>query len=132
MSADTQRLRRYRQQSLRLLDSALDQMRGGGWSQCEELLWASLTLAVKGVALSRAEILEGDQGVRDYAVRLGREQRDRRIREAFDQLVTFADVADRLRESRSRADHLFLVLEDVRGAVHQLWEMVPREEEDER
>jgi len=132
MGVDTQRLRRYRQQSLRLLDSALDQMRGGRWSQCEELLWASLTLAVKGVALSRAEVLEGEQGVRDYATRLGREQRDRRLREAFDQLTNFADAADRLRESRSRADQLFMVLEDVRGAVHRLWEMVPREEEDER
>jgi len=107
-------------------------MRGGRWSQCEELLWASLTLAVKGVALSRAEVLEGEQGVRDYATRLGREQRDRRLREAFDQLASFADAADRLRESRSRVDHLVLVSEDVRGAVHRLWELVPWEEEDER
>jgi len=132
MRTDTERLRRYRQQSLRLLNSALDQMRSGRWSQSEELLWASLTLAVKGVALSRAEVVHGDPDVREYAARLGRELRDRRIREVFDQLATFGDTADRIRESRSRVDGLFLALEDVRGAVLRLWEMVPREEEDER
>lgn len=130
MAVDTHRIRRYRTQSLRLLDSALSQMRGGKWSRSEDLLWGSLTLAVKAVALSRGIALVGDEGIREYAVRLGRESRDRRIREAFDQLMSFGDLAQRVRESRTRMDHLFPLLDDVTSAVERLWEMVPADEED--
>ena len=50
--AASTRIQRYRQQSLRLLDSALTEMRTGRWLRSEELLWGSLTLAVKAVAFS--------------------------------------------------------------------------------
>ncbi len=129
--APTLKIRRYRQQSLRLLDSALNEMRGGRWMRSEDLLWGSLTLAVKGVALSREQVLEGDEAVREYATRLGQQHRDRRIREAFQQLSGFSDTVDRVRESRSRMDHLFLMLDDISSAVERLWELVPEEEPDE-
>ena len=129
--APTLKIRRYRQQSLRLLDSALNEMRGGRWMRSEDLLWGSLTLAVKGVALSREQVLEGDEAVREYASRLGHQHRDRRIREAFQQLSGFSDTVDRVRESRSRMDHLFLMLDDISSAVERLWELVPEEEPDE-
>ncbi len=129
--APTLKIRRYRQQSLRLLDSALNEMRGGRWMRSEDLLWGSLTLAVKGVALSREQVLEGDEAVREYATRLGQQHRDRRIREAFQQLSGFSDTVDRVRESRSRMDHLFLMLDDISSAVERLWELVPEKESGE-
>ena len=91
MPLDHQRILRYRKQSLQLLESAFDQMRSGRWSRSEDLLWGSLTLAVKGVALSPGEQLDGDEAVREYATQLGRERRDRRIREAFSQLADFGE-----------------------------------------
>ena len=127
----TLKIRRYRQQSLRLLDSALNEMRGGRWMRSEDLLWGSLTLAVKGVALSREQVLEGDEAVREYATRLGQQHRDRRIREAFQQLSGFSDTVDRVRESRSRMDHLFLMLDDISSAVERLWELVREKESGE-
>ncbi len=130
MAVDTRRISRYRTQSLRLLDDALGQMRGGRWARSEDLLWGSLTLAIKAVALSRGQDLEGDEAVRDYATQLGRERRDRRIREAFSQLASFAESVQRVRESRARADHLFPTLDDVSAAVERLWEMVPRDDEE--
>ena len=87
MAVDTTRINRYRPQSLRLLDNALGDIRGGRWAQSEDLLWGSLTLAVKAVALSRRQELDGDQAVREYAAQLGRERRDKRIRESFDRLA---------------------------------------------
>ena len=129
--APTVKIRRYRQQSLRLLDSALNEMRGGRWMRSEDLLWGSLTLAVKGVALSREQVLEGDEAVREYATRLGQQHRDRRIREAFQQLSGFSDTVDRVRESRSRMDHLFLMLDDISSAVERLWELVPQDKSGE-
>ena len=51
---DEDRLLRYRSQSLRLLRDAIEEIRAGRWERCEELLWGSLTQAVKGVALGRA------------------------------------------------------------------------------
>ena len=128
MAVENQRIRRYRRRSLHLLQSALDQMRGGRWSRPEDLIWGSLTLAVKGVALSRGEELDGDEAVKAYAQQLGREKRDRRIREAFDQVGSFGDTLERVRESRSGVDHLFMRLEDVKSAVERLWSMVPNVE----
>ena len=122
---DQDRIVRYRGQSLRLLQDAMDEIRGGRWGRCEELLWGSLTLAVKGVALGRSQELDGLKAVEDYAKALGDENRDRRIREAFLKLSSFGEVAEKVRESRIRADHLVQTLEDVTGAVERLWDMAP-------
>lgn len=115
------KIQRYRRQSLRLLDSAFGEMRSGRWVRSEELIWGSLTLAVKGVALTLGDELEGDEAVRRYATQLGRNHRDRRIREAFSQLSAFSETVDQIRESRSRVDYLFLQLDDVGAAVERLW-----------
>jgi len=122
---DEDRMVRYRGQSLRLLQDAMDEIRGGRWGRCEELLWGSLTLAVKGVALGRGKELDGLKAVEDYAKELGDENRDRRIREAFTKLAAFGETAEQVRESRIRADHLAQTLEDVTGAVERLWDMAP-------
>ena len=129
---DTQRIRRYRSRSLQLLESALNELRGGRWSRSEDLLWGSLTLAIKGVALSRGRQLQDEEAVRDYATQLGRERRDRRIRDAFSHLSSFADSLERISESRSRVDRLLPALEDIISVVEQLWGMVPRDVEDDR
>ena len=123
--AASDRIQRYRQQSLRLLDSALTEMRSGRWLRSEEQLWGSLTLAVKAVGLTQGDEIESNEAVQEYASRLGQQHRDRRIREAFKQLSGFSDTVDRVRESRSRMDYLFLILDDVSSAVERLWELVP-------
>ena len=122
---DEDRLLRYRGQSLRLLQDAMDEIRQGRWDRCEELLWGSLTLAVKGVALGRGRELDGLKAVEEFALELGQENRDRRIREAFTKLASFGETAEKVRESRIRADHLVATLEDVTGAVEKLWDMAP-------
>ena len=116
---------RYRSQSLRFLQDAMDQIRTGRWDRCEEFLWGSLTLAVKGVALGRGRELDGTKAVEDYAHELGQENRDRRIREAFLKLKNFGETAELVNESRIRADHLVATLEDVTGAVDKLWDLAP-------
>jgi len=130
MAQDLQRIRRYRKQSFQYLDLAFGEMRVGRWSRTEDLLWGSLTLAVKGVALSRGEPVEDQEAVREYAAQLGREYRDRRVREAFTQLSTFADWVEHVRQLRYRVDHLVPVLEDISSAVERLWEMVPKDDTD--
>ena len=124
MAVDTSRITRYRSQSLRLLESAMEQMRAGRWERAEDLMWGSLSLAVKGVALSRGQDLEGDEAVQAYATQVGQERRDRRIREAFPQLSKFGETVTRVRDSRARVDHLFRILEDVMAAVEHLWDLV--------
>ena len=122
---DQDRIVRYRGQSLRFLQDAMDQIRTARWDRCEELLWGSLTLAVKGVALSQGQELDGLKAVEDYAHGLGEENRDRRIRESFLKLKGFGDTAALVNESRIRADHLVATLEDVTGAIEKLWDMAP-------
>ncbi|HIM78639.1 MAG: hypothetical protein BZY68_00295 [SAR202 cluster bacterium MP-SAtl-SRR3965592-G2] len=130
MATETARINRYRSQSLRLLDNALGDMRGGRWAQSEDLLWGSLTLAVKAVALSRGQSLNDDKSIREYAEQLGQERRDKRIRESFDRLAAFGESLQNIRESRGRLDRLFSILDDVASAVEQLWDLVPVEYED--
>ncbi|MCH2519597.1 MAG: hypothetical protein MK210_15595 [Dehalococcoidia bacterium] len=130
MATETARINRYRSQSLRLLDNALGDMRGGRWAQSEDLLWGSLTLAVKAVALSRGQSLSDDISIRQYAEQLGQERRDKRIRESFDRLAAFGESLQNIRESRGRLDRLFSILDDVASAVEQLWDLVPVEYED--
>jgi len=105
-------------------------MRGGRWAQSEDLLWGSLTLAVKAVALSRGQSLNDDISIREYAEQLGQERRDKRIRESFDRLAAFGESLQNIRESRGRLDRLFSILDDVASAVEQLWDLVPVEYED--
>ena len=121
-AAVNRRLERYRSQSLRLRDDALDEMQSGRWLRAEELLWGSLTLAVKGAALSRGQELADDAAVKAYANRLGRRLRDRRIRDSFTRLDQFSDAVDRARESRRRMDQVFQILEDTTAAVERLWD----------
>lgn len=124
----SQRLVRYHSQSVRLLRDAMNEARQARWLRCEELLWGSVTLAVRGLALSRGDEVEERQAVEEYARKLGQEYNDRRIRDAFSRLGSFADAADRVRESRSGAQHLVAVLEDITAAIERLWDFLPMDE----
>ena len=119
------RLTRYHGQSVRLLRDAMNEARQSRWLRCEELMWGSITLAIRGVALSRGDQVDDRQAVEQYAQDLGRERNDRRIRDAFTRLNSFADAADRMRESRAGAQHMVTVLEDVTAAVERLWDFLP-------
>ena len=124
------RLARYHGQSVRFLRDAMNEARQSRWLRCEELLWGSATLAVKGVALTRGDEVDDRRAVEEYAQGLGREINDRRIRDAFSRLNSFADAADRVRESRAGAQHLIAVLEDVTSAVEKLWDMLPMDDQE--
>ena len=121
---DLTRINRYRSQSIRLLNAAMNELQGGKWTRSEELLWGSLTLAVKGAALSRGANVDDDPSVKEYAKALGNELRDRRVREAFEQLASLNDSLERSRETRRRLDRVYRVLEDIGGAIERLWDLV--------
>ena len=119
------RLARYRSQALRLLDSAQAAMSRGQWNQSEELLWGSLVAAARGVALWHGEPVDSDDALRDFLRRLGSQEQDRYIRDAFDHLSALSDAAERVRERRSRVDYLFLAMDDVTEAVERLVARIP-------
>ena len=122
------RIERYRSRSFQYLENAYSELRRGKWSRSEELLWGSLSLAVKGVALSQGKDLQEQEEIQAYATRLGQDWRDRRIRDAFSQLSKFGEAAQRARESRYRIDRLSIMLDDLRSAVEQLWAIARRDE----
>ena len=123
------RLARYNGQSVRLLRDAMNEARQARWLRTEELLWGSVTLAVKSVALIRGDEVGDRKSVEEYAQALGREHNDRRIRDAFSRLSNFPDAADRMRDSRGGAQQLISILEDVTSAVEKLWDLVPLNED---
>ena len=119
------RLARYRGQALRLLESAQVSMQRGQWNQAEELLWGSLVAAARGVALWRGEPTDNDADLRDFVRRLGQEERDRYIRDAFDHLSALYEAAERVRERRSRVDYLFMAMDDLTEAIERLVARIP-------
>ena len=119
------RLTRYRSQALRLLDSAQTAMARGQWNQSEELLWGSLVAAARGVALWHGEPADSDAARRDFLRRLGEQERDRYIRDAFDHLSALSAAAERVRDRRSRVDYLFLAMDDLTEAIERLIARIP-------
>lgn len=119
------RLSRRRSQALRLLDSAQTAMSQGRWNQAEDLLWGSLVSAARGVALWHGEEASTDAALRDFVRRLGEQEQDRYIRDAFDHLSALADAAERVRERRSRVDYLFLAMDEVTESVQRLTACIP-------
>ena len=118
-------LSRQRDRALRLLESAQNAMQRGRWSNAEELLWGSLVSAGRGVALWHGEAADNDADLRRFIQRLGEEERDRYIRDAFDHLSAFAEAAERVRERRSRVDYLFMAMDDITEAVERLLARIP-------
>ena len=119
------RLARYRGQALRLQESAQAAMRRGRWNQAEELLWGSLVAAARGVALWHGETAASDAELQDFLRRLGQQERDRHIRDAFDHLSALSEAAERVRERRSRVDYLFMAMDDVLEAIDRLVARIP-------
>ena len=119
------RLARYRAQALRLLESAQAAMSRGRWSQSEELLWGSLVAAARGVAAWHGEAAESDAELRAFLQRLGEQERDRYIRDAFDHLSALSDAAERVRERRTRVDYLFLAMDDLSQSIERLVDLIP-------
>ncbi len=119
------RLTRYRTQALRLLNSAQTTMSRGQWNQSEDLLWGSLVAAARGVALWHGDAAQSDAELRDFVNRLGTQERDRYIRDAFDHLSAWSDTAERVRERRSRVDYLFLAMDDLTEAIERLVAHIP-------
>ena len=100
-------------------------MQRGQWNQAEELLWGSLVAAARGVALWHGEPAGAEGELRTFLRRLGDQERDRYIRDAFDHLAALSDAAERVRERRSRVDYLFMAMDDVVEAVDRLVARIP-------
>lgn len=118
-------LTRHRSRALRLLESAHDAMRRGRWNEAEDLLWGSLVSAARGVALWHGAPADDNAALRTFIRRLGQQERDRHIRDAFDHLAAFADAAERVRERRSRVDYLFLAMDDLAESIERLTTHLP-------
>ena len=119
------RLARYRNQAVRLQESAHVAMQRGQWTQAEELIWGSLVAASRGVALWYGEDVSDDAGLKEFVKRIGEEEKDRYIRDAFDHLSALADAAERVRERRTRVDYLILAMDDLDEGIDRLVARIP-------
>ena len=124
MTEANQKIRHYRSQSLQLLDKSLSILRSGRWSQAEELLWGSLMLAIKSHAQVNGITISNEEEAHNYAYDIGNRTNERTIKEAFKQLSGFSDTLEKVQDERARVDYLFLLLDDVSGAVEKIWVLV--------
>ena len=123
---------RHASQSNRYRDSALRELRQGHWQRAEELLWGSLAGAVKAVAGSRGVDLKDDAEMKSYLALLSKETRNRRVRDAFNQLSNFSALSYDVEDSRSGAHRMYQAAERVSYAIEKLWELLPDEEWSQR
>ena len=106
-------------------ESAHVAMQRGQWSQAEDLIWGSLVAAARGVALWYGEDAGDDARLRTFVRRVGEEEKDRYIRDAFDHLSALADAAERVRERRRRVDYLILAMDDLDEGIDRLVARIP-------
>ena len=128
VSTRSDQLTCHRSRALRLLDAAQDAMRRGRWNEAEDLLWGSLVSAARGVALWHGAPIDDNAALRQFLRRLGEQERDRHIRDAFDHLSAFADAAERVRERRSRVDYLFIAMDDLSESIERLTAHIPSDD----
>ena len=121
----TVRLARFRSQATRLQESAHIAMQRGQWSQAEDLIWGSLVAASRGVALWYGEEAGDDANLREFVRRVGQDEKDRYIRDAFDNLSALADTAERVRDRRARVDYLVLAMDDLDEGIDRLVARIP-------
>lgn len=119
------RLNRYRSQALRLQESAHVAMQRGQWSQAEELIWGSLVAASRGVALWYGEETGDDAALKAFVRKVGEEEKDRYIRDAFDHLSALAEAAERVRDRRTRVDYLIMAMDDLDEGIDRLVARMP-------
>jgi len=100
-------------------------MQRGQWSQAEDLIWGSLVAASRGVALWYGEDASDDARLKEFVKRVGEEEKDRYIRDAFDHLSALADAAERVRERRTRVDYLILAMDDLDEGIDRLVARIP-------
>ena len=100
-------------------------MQRGQWSQAEDLIWGSLVAASRGVALWYGEDASDDARLTEFVKRVGEEEKDRYIRDAFDHLSALADAAERVRERRTRVDYLILAMDDLDEGIDRLVARIP-------
>ncbi len=110
---------------MRLQDSARVAMQRGQWSQAEDLIWGSLVAAARGVALWYGEDPGDDAKLKEFVRRVGEDEKDRYIRDAFDHLSALADAAERVRERRTRVDYLILAMDDLDEGIDRLVARIP-------
>ena len=110
---------------MRLQESARVAMQRGQWSQAEDLIWGSLVAASRGVALWYGEDATHDAKLREFVRRVGQEEKDRYIRDAFDHLSALAEAAERVRDRRSRVDYLILAMDDLDEGIDRLVARIP-------
>ena len=110
---------------MRLQDSARVAMQRGQWSQAEDLIWGSLVAASRGVALWYGEDPGDDAKLKEFVRRVGEDEKDRYIRDAFDHLSALADAAERVRERRTRVDYLILAMDDLDEGIDRLVARIP-------
>ena len=110
---------------MRLQESAHVAMQRGQWSQAEDLIWGSLVAASRGLALWYGEDAADDAKLREFVRRVGQEEKDRYIRDAFDHLSALAEAAERVRDRRSRVDYLILAMDDLDEGIDRLVARIP-------
>ncbi len=110
---------------MRLQESAHVALQRGQWSQAEDLIWGSLVAASRGVALWYGEDAADDAKLREFVRRVGQEEKDRYIRDAFDHLSALAEAAERVRDRRSRVDYLILAMDDLDEGIDRLVARIP-------
>lgn len=100
-------------------------MQRGQWAQAEELIWGSLVAASRGVALWYGADAGEDTALRAFVRRVGEEEKDRYIRDAFDHLAALAEAAERVRERRIRVDYLIMAMDELDEGIDRLVARIP-------
>jgi len=119
------KVNKFKNQSIHYFENAVRLIEAGHAEKASELLWGTVSQALKAVAASRDIELRSHRQIRDYAMELSRTLRDESIRQAF---ISAQSLHSNFYESGLLLEDVVMGADDAKKLVAKLFELIPGEE----
>ena len=115
-------IEKHKSQSSHYFENALRFIEDGDAEKASEFLWGSVAQALKAVAASKEISIKSHMQLRDYAIELARQLKDRSIKDTFDLAQS---LHSNFYETGLLLEDVAIGAEDVRATLVRLFSLIP-------
>ena len=119
-----EKTKKHRTQSVHYFENALRYIEMGDSEKASELLWGSMSQALKAVAANRGIRLKSHKDIRNYAIEATRATRDDSIWHAF---TTAQSLHSNFYETGLMLEDVAIAAKEIKEAIATLFSFIPKE-----
>jgi hypothetical protein len=119
-----EKTKKHRTQSVHYFKNALRYIEMGDSEKASELLWGSMSQALKAVAANRGMRLKSHKDIRNYAMEVTRAMRDDSIWHAF---TTAQSLHSNFYETGLMLEDVAVGAKEIKEAIGTLFSFIPKE-----